>query len=103
MNEMARSQCRPVPHPTDSPDLAICDFCLFGGIKERLIGGTAIDAKDLGNGVQIILKRISEDKKNRALDHWIGRCEWITEHEGDYYQEQNNLDNLISLYSLQGI
>jgi hypothetical protein len=53
--EMARLRCWRVPHSPYSPDLAIGDFYLFGRIKERLIGVTAIHADDFTNEVLSIL------------------------------------------------
>jgi hypothetical protein len=75
--EMSRLRCRRVPHPPYSPDLAICDFYLFGRIKERLAGVTAIDENDLRNEITAILGEISDEEKMRAFDHWIERCEWV--------------------------
>jgi hypothetical protein len=83
---MPRLRCRRVPHPSYSPDLAICDFYLFGRSKERLTGVFVGDAEDLRNEVMSILAEISDDQKSRAFNHWIERCEWVAEHEGDYYK-----------------
>jgi hypothetical protein len=44
-DEMARLRCRRVPPPPYAPDLAICDFVLFGRIKEWLAGVISIDGK----------------------------------------------------------
>ena len=82
---MTRLRCRRVPHPAYSPDLAICDFYLFGRIKERLAGVSVGGAEDLRNEVMSILAEISYDEKSRAFNHWIERCEWVAEHEGGYY------------------
>jgi hypothetical protein len=82
---MARLRCRRVPHPPYSPDLAICDFYLFGHLKERLAGITVNGANDLEHEVTSILAGISRDEKVRAFDHWIKRCEWVAEHGGEYF------------------
>jgi hypothetical protein len=74
-DEMAHLRCRRSPYPPYSPDLAICDFYLFGRIKERLAGVMAIDGDDLRNEVISILAEISEEEKIHAFDHWIERCE----------------------------
>jgi hypothetical protein len=65
-DEMARLRCRRIPHPPYSPDLAICDFYLFGRIQERLAGVMAIDGDDLRNEVISILAEMSEEEKIRA-------------------------------------
>jgi hypothetical protein len=83
---MTRLRCRRVPHPAYSPDLAICDFSLFGRIKERLAGVFIGDAEDLRHEVMSILAKISDDEKCRAFNHWIERREWVAEYEGDYYK-----------------
>jgi hypothetical protein len=66
---MTRLRCRRVPHPAYSPDLAICDFYLFGRIKERLAGVFVGDAEDLRNEVMSVLAEISDDEKRRAFNH----------------------------------
>jgi hypothetical protein len=82
---MTRLRCRRVPHPAYSHDLAICDFYLFGRIKERLAGVFVGDAEDLRNEVMSILVEISDDEKSQAFNHRIERCEWVAEHDGSYY------------------
>jgi hypothetical protein len=52
-----------IPHPTYSHNLAICDFYLLGHIKERLAGGTVVDADSLRNEVMSILAEVSADEK----------------------------------------
>jgi hypothetical protein len=69
VDKMARLHCRRVPHPAYSHNLAICDFYLFGCIKERLAGVTVVDADDLRNEVMSILAEVSEDEKSRAFEH----------------------------------
>jgi hypothetical protein len=83
---MTRLRCRRVPHPAYCPDLAICDFYLFGCIKERLAGVFVGDAEDLRNEVMSILAEMSDDEKSRAFNHWVERCVWVAEHDGDYYK-----------------
>jgi hypothetical protein len=83
-DEMACLGCRRIPHPPHAPDLAICDFYLFGRIKEQLAGVMAVDGDALRNEVISILAEISEEEKIRAFDHWIERCEWVAEDDGDY-------------------
>jgi hypothetical protein len=109
---MTRLRCGRVPHLTYSSHLTICDFCLFGRIKERLAEVTVVDADDLRNEVTSILAGISEDEKSRVFkhssirafkhssirtfDHWIERDELVAEHEKDYYHAKNGLADLIS-------
>jgi hypothetical protein len=83
---MTRLRCRRVPHPAYSPDLAICDFYLLGRIEERLAGLFVGDAEDLRNEVMSIPAEISDDEESRAFNHWIERCEWVADYEGDHYE-----------------
>jgi hypothetical protein len=46
-----------MPYPTYSLDLAMCDFYLFGCIKELSKGVTAMDADNLRNEVMKILQK----------------------------------------------
>jgi hypothetical protein len=46
----------------------MCDFSLYGRIKEWLIRITATDAIDLGNEVLTLLRGISESEKIALVD-----------------------------------
>jgi hypothetical protein len=71
LDEMSRLRCKRVSHPPYSPNLPICDFDLFGRIKERLARVTAIDGSDLRSELISISAEIPEEEKVRAFDHWI--------------------------------
>jgi hypothetical protein len=81
LDEMTRLRCKTVPHSPYSTRLDICDFYLFDRIGERLAGVTEIGGNDLRSKVISILAKISEEEKVRVFDHWIERCEWVTEHD----------------------
>jgi hypothetical protein len=44
--EMVHIRYQRVPHPPSSQDFGICDFYLFGRIKDRLTRVTVIDGDD---------------------------------------------------------
>jgi hypothetical protein len=67
--------CRRIAHPAYFPNLGICDFCLFGRIKEWLAGVMIVDTNDLRNEEISILARISDDEKSRVFDDWMARLE----------------------------
>jgi hypothetical protein len=66
-------------HPPYSPDLAPCDFFLFGYIKGKLVGKQYETPENLISEVRNIIKGIRPDVlksifefcKGRLLDCWI--------------------------------
>jgi hypothetical protein len=74
---------RRIGHPVYFPDFVICDFDLFGCLKDQLAVVTVVKANDFRNQKMSILAGISEDKKNRLFEHGIERFELIAEHEGN--------------------
>jgi hypothetical protein len=81
--EMQRLRCEQVPHPRYSPDLAICDFYLFGRLKHQLRGIAVETEEELVGEVSRVLATLSIEELRRAFDHWIELCDWIDNHGGD--------------------
>jgi hypothetical protein len=76
-----------IPHPPHSPDLAICDFDLFGRLKQQLRGTTVETAEELVDEVTRVLATLSKEELRKAFDHWIERCGWVQNNAGEYYSE----------------
>jgi hypothetical protein len=73
--EMRRLKCKRVPHPPDSPPLAIADFCFFRVLKQKLQGIDASDDEGLKNEILRISQAIPSDELNTSFGHWIKRCQ----------------------------
>jgi hypothetical protein len=73
--EMQRLRWVQIPHPPYSADLAICDFYLFGRLKQQLRGITVETAEELVDEVTRVFATLSKEELRRAFDHWIERCD----------------------------
>lgn len=73
------------PQPPYSPDVAPSDFYLFGYLDEKLKGHSFNAPEELFEAIIEILDSISTEKRKEVFDHWIDRCKWIINHNGDYY------------------
>ena len=74
-----------IPQPPYSPDIAICDFYLFGTLKQQLEGISATDPSDLRVAMDSILANIPHSQWIKAFDEWAKRLQWIIENNGEYY------------------
>lgn len=71
-------------HPPYSPDLAPCDFWLFGFLKEKLKGSHFTSQDELKQSIWQILENISENEISSVYDEWIFRLNAVIEKEGNY-------------------
>jgi hypothetical protein len=94
IQQMEYLRCKRIPHPPYSPDLVICDFYLFARLKERLAGVEVNSPEELMEEVMTILRGISGPEKVRAFDQWIERCQWVANHNSEYYHPGEENDQL---------
>ena len=76
---------RILEHPSYSPDLAPCDFFLFGYLKETLRGIEINDEKECYEIVVEKLNQISKEVYKKVFLEWIKRLKWVISNNGDYY------------------
>lgn len=72
------------PHPPYSPDIAPCDFFLFGFIKDKLRGRQFTSQDELFEGITEILGKILKEDRKRVFSRWIEKCKAVIEHNGSY-------------------
>ena len=72
-------------HPTYSPDLAPCDFFLFGHLKGKMKGIALADRSELEAWIYQELEKIDEKTIVEVFRSWIKRLEILCETKGDYY------------------
>jgi histone-lysine N-methyltransferase SETMAR len=75
------------PHPPYSPDLAPCDFFLFGYLKERLKGQRFKDRQTLEFRVRQIFTDIRPEIWASVFEEWLERLRWVIKHRGEYYRK----------------
>lgn len=71
-------------HPPYSPDLAICDFGLFGTIKNSFTGNDFDDVDDLKNAIEHFFSSKSEDFFHSLFTCWIRRLNACISNGGNY-------------------
>ena len=76
-----------LPHPPYSPDLAPCDFYLFGYLKHCLKGLSFDTENELISAIWVIMTKIPKTTLHSVYEQWIHRLESVIEHGGEYYKE----------------
>lgn len=75
-----------VPHPPYSPDLAPCDFYLFGHMKDYLRGQRFETIEELKQTVKSWFKNCPPEFFQKAFNDWIRRWRVCIERNGDYVE-----------------
>jgi histone-lysine N-methyltransferase SETMAR len=73
-----------LPHPPYSPDLAPCDFWLFGHLKQCLEGRVFEDDMALRAAVTEILMSIEPEVFAKVFDEWKCRLQRCIDQGGEY-------------------
>jgi histone-lysine N-methyltransferase SETMAR len=71
-------------HPPYSPDLAPCDFFLFGYVKERLNGCSFESADELFQAVEEVIRGIPPEMLAAVFDEWLSRLATCRDSGGEY-------------------
>lgn len=83
-NYLAEHSIAIMPHPVYSPDLAPCDFWLFGYLKQQL--KTYSNDESLKRGVTEILEKIPKEMYRNSFENWIERMKLCIQYGGDYFE-----------------
>ena len=75
-----------VPHPAYSPDLAPCDFFLFGHVKKLLQGQSFQTRDELFSEITQILNEIPQETLKNAFFNWKERLQKVINMNGDYIE-----------------
>ena len=81
---MAEYSLHPVSHPPYSPDIAPCDFYLFGDLKQKIKGHELKNERDLRVFLESHLSEITESKILEVFHSWIGKLEAMIAANGEY-------------------
>jgi hypothetical protein len=73
-----------VPHPPDSPDLALANFFLFLRLKAELAGLTLIQ-ETFKNTWEGVIRSIA--KEDFAFRHWKEQCKKCNRVSGNYVKK----------------
>ena len=71
-----------VPHPSYSPDLAPCDFCLF----PKLRGCRYETFEEMKEAVTKVIDTLTQDDFHGAFQKLFERCNKCIAARGDYFE-----------------
>jgi len=74
-----------LPHPPYSPDLAPCDFFIFGHIKHAVMGRRFASTREIVSEIYEKFSQIPSDTLWVVLGQWKHRLRWVIENNGKYY------------------
>jgi len=83
-NALERNNITKLPHPPYSPDLAPCDFWLFGFLKGKLVGGSFNTEAELHEAVCSEIDKITIKNIRSVFNEWILRLEKCIQIGGEY-------------------
>ena len=82
---LTKMDIKTVPHPPCSPDLALCDFCLFPKLKEKLRGCHYETIEEMKEAVMKVIDTLTKEDFHGAFQkllEWYNKC---IASVGDYF------------------
>jgi len=73
-------------HPPYSPDLAHCDFGIFGTVKQKLVGIECTTCDELKIEITKILEEFNGQKMKEIYLCWMRRLKQCIDMDGDYIE-----------------
>ena len=71
-----------VPHPPYSPDLAVCDFCLFPKLRGCRYGSI----EEMKEAVTKVIDTLTQEDLNEAFQNLLERYNKCIAARGDYFE-----------------
>ena len=75
-----------VPHPSYSPDLALCDFWLFPKLKEKLRGCRYETIEEMKEAVTKVIDTLTQGDFHGAFHKFFERYNKCIAAGGDYFE-----------------
>ena len=88
---LAKNETNTIQHPPNSPDLAPCDFFLFGRLKKPLRGTRYSTGDEVMERSKMALMTIPQTDYKNFFEDWIKRWHKCVAVDGEYF-EGNNID-----------
>ena len=85
--EITKQKWTVLPHPAYSPDLAPCDFYLFGPLKDSLRGKHFENMDALKNSVRHWIRNTPVDFYTRGMNELLNRWRKCIVTKGDYVEK----------------
>ena len=81
---LAQNDFEVVAHPAYSPDIAPCDFYLFGALKSALAGRHFSSTAEISGALTNYFRGVSGATWRKVFDDWVARMEKVIEKKGNY-------------------
>ena len=81
---MAQNGFQLVPHPPYSPDVAPCDYYLFGATKAALAGRHFESTSAISSALAGFFRGVDATTWRKVFDNWVARMEALIEKKGGY-------------------
>ena len=75
-------------HAPYSPDLALCDFEIFGKLKNELRGKRFKDRESVLQDVQKALQKLYSGGLQNGYKKWVKRCKMCISAKGEYFEDE---------------
>ena len=85
-NYLTKMGIKAVPHPPYSPDLALCDFCLFPKLKEKLRGYRYETIEEMKEAVTKVIDTLTLEDFHGAFQMFLERYNKCIATGGDYFE-----------------
>lgn len=72
--------------PPRSPDLTVCDFYLWGTLKNRVYRNNPHSVDELKNSIRTEILKITEEELKRVNANFIKRCQECINADGHHFQ-----------------
>jgi hypothetical protein len=103
IEEFDNRKLQRVAHPPYSPDLSPCDFWLFGMLKQKMKDREFSGVEEIMKAVQEIWREVTLERLQSIFFNWIGRLEYVIEHDGeDYNTHIKRLSQSLSYREIAG-
>ena len=77
-----------LPHPPYSPDIAPCDFWLFGRVKDIIAKRNILSLEELKMAVDDVLSNLDIEEYQNSFKSWIKRMRLCVELVGGYVHQR---------------
>jgi hypothetical protein len=78
-----------VPHSVYCPDLSLCDFWLFGMLKQKITDRVIRPPEKSLTMIRRIWDKVVLEQLQSVFSNWIERFGYVSAHEGEYYAKSH--------------
>ena len=84
---MTKNRIVTINHSPYSPDVAHCDFYLFGKLHLAIKGKHCADVDAIQKASTVTLNAIPKDDLKKSFDNLLDRANRCIQCEGDYFED----------------